>query len=150
MNRSIVLACLACSLAISGCTGSTEPRPTTVAIDLVELIGPTTGVDANGDPTISCEIVVRAVNTGESASWVDATFRTFAVGDPSTRGETTRISAEVIAEVWGWPGIPAGETQTSRWIATKQSPFSATLDFRYQPLSATRVGSSGVAFTCSP
>jgi hypothetical protein len=151
MNQPLVLLLATFSLAISACGGTTDPQVTVVRIDLVELVGPTTGVDENGDPTVSCEIALSAVGEGDGAArWLDATLRTFAVGDPSTRVETARIDADLVREVWGFEWILPGETQTSRWLATKGAPFSATLDFRYQRASGAFPSVSSVAFTCSP
>jgi hypothetical protein len=151
MTRSRIRV-LAGALALAAaCGDGIAPRETIVDVTLVSLVGPTVATDANGVQTISCEIELSAIAAGAgAATWLDATSRVWPVADPSTGGSTTQIGAEIVRQVWGFEEIFADETQTSRWIATHTSPFSATLDFRYRASPGGRILSSGVAFTCSP
>jgi hypothetical protein len=152
MNRSPILAIAAAlPLLLSACGDSTAPDGAVIDITVTEIRGPTVGVDANGEPKITCEIELSAVAAGRgAATWLDGAFRLQAEGNASTPVESTPVSADVVREAWGQDQIAAGETQVSRWLATDASPFSATLDFRYWPASEGRVLGPGVSFSCRP
>jgi hypothetical protein len=151
MKRSRIPILAGALALVAACGDGTAPRETVVTVSLVSLTGPTVTTDANGAQTISCEVELSAVGAGEGvAAWLDATSRVWRLGDPSAREETTQIGADIVRQVWGSEEVFAGETQTSRWIATDASPFSATLEFRYRASPGGRVLNSAVAFTCRP
>jgi hypothetical protein len=151
-RRTALSRCAVLALALSACGETTAPRPTLgITVSVAELRGPTVSANGDGQPTVTCEIDLRAAAAGKgTATWLDATFRIYIGKNRSTPIDSAMVSAEEIAQVWGAPEIAAGERQESRWIATVGIPFSATMEFRYRPSSGSRVHSATVSFSCSP
>jgi hypothetical protein len=145
---SVIAALLLVTL--SACGDETAPRPPVdVALNVSEFQGPLIGAGGTGDPTLRCEFTLTASARGRgTATWHEATFRTYVGKDRSTPVDSVTLAAADVRSAWGGDAIPAGETRRSRWFTESGIPFAGELEFRYE--AGGRTGSTKTRFNCGP
>jgi hypothetical protein len=154
MRRTPLLGVILTALAfgLAACGGdATAPEPTTtVTLEVTQVRGPWLGGSEN-QPTISCEVSLRAVATGPKAvTWDDAKLRFFAGPDRSKPVDSATVSAEEIQGSWGGATITPGQPLGSDWRFEAFFPFAIEFEHHYRQASGGALGSARTSFHCGP
>src|SRR5688572_6018920 len=131
--RSYTLT-MAFVLGAAACGGeSTAPPPTAkLAIEIVNVRGPSVLLSGTSDAHVRCDVKFRATASGSgSATFRDATFMFFAGVHRDTPVDVLEFSAQEVQEAWAGGVLEAGKTMESVWWFQLGAPFVLTGEFRY-------------------
>jgi hypothetical protein len=140
----VVAVLSACAMA--ACSDSTGPN-SFVALNVIQVDGPTFYTAGDGTPRIECIASLNAVATSSRVvKWRDAVFRFYA-GKMSQPTDTAIVPDSIVRDSWGQDTLGSKPEQAG-WDVSSPVPFTLKIEYHYQPLSGGAVGSASVSFQC--